>query len=84
MNFHWSDAVGIAGVAAVLLAYLLLQSGRLPSEAPGYSLLNLAGALAILVSLFYAFNLSSVVIQLAWIAISLYGLKRAMLKRWRR
>ena len=77
MIVHWSDLVGIAGVVLVLLAYLLLQTGKLASTTASYSLLNLLGSLAILVSLFYAFNLSSLVIQIAWIAISIYGLRRA-------
>ncbi len=77
MIVHWSDLVGIAGVVLVLLAYLLLQTGKLPSTTASYSLLNLLGSLAILVSLAYAFNLSSLVIQVAWIAISIYGLRRA-------
>ena len=74
---HWSDFVGMAGVALVLVAYVLLQSGRMPSTAPAYSWLNIAGSLAILVSLTHTFNLSSFVIQVAWIAISAWGLWRA-------
>lgn len=74
---HWSDAVGIGGVLLVLVAYALLQSGRLQPRDAAYSWLNLAGSLAILVSLYYAFNLSSFVIQVAWIAISIFGLVRA-------
>lgn len=74
---HWSDAVGIGGVVLVLVAYALLQSGRLQPRDASYSWLNLAGSVAILVSLYHAFNLSSFVIQVAWIAISAYGLVRA-------
>ena len=77
MTVHWSDLVGIAGVILLLLAYLLLQTEKLASTAAWYSLLNLLGSLAILVSLTHAFNLSSLVIQIAWIAISIYGLRRA-------
>ncbi len=74
---HWSDAVGIGGVLLVLVAYGLLQAGRLQPRDAAYSWLNLIGSMAILVSLHYAFNLSSFVIQVAWIAISVYGLVRA-------
>jgi hypothetical protein len=77
LSVHWSDFVGMAGVALVLVAYFLLQSGRLAPTAASYSWLNLLGSLAILASLAYAFNLSSFVIQVAWIAISAYGLWRA-------
>jgi hypothetical protein len=78
---HWSDLVGMAGVGCVLVAYFLLQSGRMPATAPAYSWLNIAGSSAILVSLTQAFNLSSFVIQVAWIAISLWGLWRARAAR---
>ena len=43
---------------------------------PGYSLLNGLGALLIMVSLIYNFNLSSFVIEIAWLMISAYGLWR--------
>jgi hypothetical protein len=77
MSAHWSDSVGMLGVSLVLIAYCLLQSGRMSSNAPAYSWLNVAGSSAILVSLTHAFNLSSFVIQVAWIGISLWGLWRA-------
>lgn len=73
----------MAGVGCVLVAYFLLQSGRMPATAPAYSWLNIAGSSAILVSLTHAFNLSSFVIQVAWIAISLWGLWRARALRAR-
>jgi paired small multidrug resistance pump len=78
---HWADVVGMAGVGCVLAAYFLLQSGRLPATAPAYSWLNIAGSAAILVSLGHAFNLASFVIQVAWIAISAWGLLRARAQR---
>jgi hypothetical protein len=71
----------MAGVGCVLLAYFLLQSGRVPATAPAYSWLNIAGSCAILVSLTHAFNLASFVIQVAWIAISAWGLWRARAHR---
>ena len=55
----------------------------MPATAPAYSWLNIAGSAAILVSLTHAFNLSSFVIQVAWIAISLWGLWRARAPRAR-
>jgi hypothetical protein len=44
VTVHWSDLVGIVGVILVLLACLLLQTGRLSSSAGWYSLLDLLGS----------------------------------------
>jgi hypothetical protein len=77
LTITWFDVCGMVGVALVLAAYALLTAGRLVAQGAVYLLLNLAGSAAILVSLTQAFNLSAFVIQIAWIAISIYGLLRA-------
>ena len=46
-----------------------------------YSVANAAGSSAILFSLFYDFNLSAFVIESFWLAISLYGVFRAVRSR---
>lgn len=76
MSFAWYDIVGTLGVASVLFAYALLQAGRVGPRDPRYLWLNLGGSVGILVSLYFAFNLASAIIQCAWIAISAYGLVR--------
>jgi len=70
--------LGLAGSALVVGAYLLNQLGRLPSSDWRFAAANLAGALAILLSLTDAWNLPSAIIELFWAAISLYGLARAV------
>ena len=77
MNFGWHDAVGTFGVALIVIAYALLQTRRLPAEAPVYSLLNAFGAAAILVSLIVDFNFSAVLMEATWLLLSIYGLWRA-------
>jgi paired small multidrug resistance pump len=76
VNLAWHDAAGLGGVALVLVAYLLIQTRHLDARRPSYLILNGVGAILILLSLLYAFNLSAFVIQCAWIAISGYGLLR--------
>lgn len=71
-----ADAVGLAGVAAILLAYFLLQKDVLASHDRRYLWLNLLGSIAVLLSLLTHWNLPSVVIEAAWISISLYGFFR--------
>ena len=76
MSYEWHDLVGNVGVVMILACYLFAQVGRMDIKLPAYSILNGLGAILIIVSLIYSFNLSSFVIELAWLAISLFGLLR--------
>lgn len=78
------DALGLVGVACILLIYFLTQTGRLAPEHLVYSLGNLLGSSLILFSLFFDWNLASVVVEAAWAAISLYGVARYARRRRRR
>ena len=73
MDYQWHDFVGNIGVVLVLGTYLLLQLGRMDPRTLGYSALNGLGAVLILVSLLVDFNLSSFVIEIAWLVISIIG-----------
>lgn len=65
------EAVGYAGAAAVLLAYALVAR-RGPSL--GVHLLNLAGAVGIIVNSLFHEAYPSVALNLAWVAVAVYGL----------
>ena len=85
MGMQWHDFVGLAGVAFVVGSFFLLQAGRLGPHSIGYQLANLFGAGFILLSLYYAPNLSAILLQLVWIAISVFGIVRGLaLRRERR
>jgi hypothetical protein len=73
---HWFDWAGLFGVVLILLAHFLLQAGRMRGDALLYQLMNAAGAMLVLVSLLYAFNLSVFVMEAAWLAVSIYGIVR--------
>jgi predicted membrane protein len=77
-NLSWFDVVGFIGVLLIVVAYLLLQLDKLPSSSPKYSLLNAGGALLIIVSLIFAFNLSAFIMEVFWLLISLLGLWRSL------
>ena len=66
--------VGLAGSALIIVAYFFNQQGWMSSTGPRFLSLNLAGSALILSSLYYQWNLPSVVIESFWAAISLYGL----------
>jgi hypothetical protein len=75
--------IGLVGVVAYLSAYGLLQLGTLKVEDNRYALLNALGALLILYSLLYDFNLASFVTQSAWLLLTAVGFVRSHIKRSR-
>jgi hypothetical protein len=81
MTYAWHDLVGNLGVMLIIGTYLGLQLERMSSTSLTYSALNGLGALLILVSLSQAFNLSSFVIEICWLAISGIGIAGALRKR---
>ncbi len=81
MNLTWFDLAGFVGVVLIVIAYLLLQLNKLSSSAPSYSLLNAVGALLVMVSLLFDFNLSAFLMEAFWFLISLLGLFRSLLSR---
>jgi hypothetical protein len=78
------NIVGILGVTGVLLAYFLLQIKKIEVDGFFYSFLNALGAIGILYSLYYDWNLSSAVIQCVWILISFYGIYKAFTDKKRK
>jgi len=77
------DSIGLIGVAAYLSAYGLLQFGTLKVEDNRYALLNALGAILILYSLLFDFNLASFVTQSAWLVLTAIGYIRSHVKRSR-
>jgi hypothetical protein len=77
VTLFWANALGILGAALVMGAYALNQAGRLASGDIRFPAANLTGSVLILISLYFAFNLPAFVIEVFWIAISVYGLCRA-------
>ena len=67
-------------MSLILIAYFSLQTERIRSEDWRFSAINGVGALLIMTSLYFTFNLASFVIEIFWLMISLFGLWKA----WRR
>ena len=68
------DVIGMTGTFLVVGAFFLLQLERVKPDGIIYNMMNLSGAILLLISLCYNFNLASFVIELFWIAASLIGL----------
>jgi len=80
-NLTSFDLAGFIGVVMIVIAYLLLQLDKLPSSSLSYSLLNAAGALLIIISLIFNFNLSAFIVEVFWFLISLLGLTKSLVSR---
>jgi hypothetical protein len=78
LNYSWYDLAGNIGVLMMVIAYLLLQMEKLSSSAVSYLLLNAVGALLVILSLIFHFNLSAFLMEVFWLLISLYGLAKPL------
>jgi hypothetical protein len=79
----WYDILGTIGVGVIILAYVLLQIELIRSEQVIYSVLNAVGALLILISLYYSFNFPSFIVEFFWLLISIFGIGKSLLRRFR-
>ena len=68
-----TDFIGLTGVALLIVTYALLQLDKIDPKGFWYSFNNLLVAILVTVSLVYTPNLASIVIEIFWFLISLYG-----------
>ncbi|MCF8505435.1 MAG: hypothetical protein K9G59_11015 [Caulobacter sp.] len=80
----WTDAVGVIGVAMILIAYAGAALGRLDVKGALSLFANFLGASLILLSLAVDFNLSALLMEGSWALVSLAGLIRLLVLRLRR
>jgi len=76
--FQW---IGFVGMICIVWAYFILQMGNHGIYSLYYQLLNLIGAILLLISLLVHFNLGSFLIEVFWIIITLYGMLKLYKKR---
>ena len=69
-----TDFIGLTGVALLIVTYALLQLDKIDPKGFWYSFNNLCVAVLVGISLIYTPNLASIVIEIFWFIISLYGL----------
>lgn len=79
MNKKWSEIFAWLGVGAILLAYLLNSLGIIDSSDYRYSILNLTGAIGVLVDAFRQKNYQPVVLNIVWALVAALALIRAIL-----
>ena len=72
------DLIGLAGSTIVIIAYFAVAQGMIAANRWQYYLTNLAGAVLIFTSLWWAWNLPAAVVEIFWAAISIYGLAQPL------
>jgi hypothetical protein len=81
MEYPFHNVVGNAGVLLIVGTYLLVQLRRMSATELPYIVANGLGAMFILYSLWFEFNLSAFLIELTWLLISIYGVLRVVRER---
>ncbi len=82
MSLQWFDYVGFVGAALIVLAYFLVQAGHIRGDGTANPVLNLLGALGVIVSLLLgAFNWPAFVLELVWLLVSLFGIVQRLRRR---
>jgi hypothetical protein len=71
--------IGWYGVAAILLAYLLLNLEMIYVDSVPYTLLNLTGALGIMIDAWVDRNYQPVVLNAVWALIAVWGIIRVLI-----
>jgi len=74
------EILGLIGVAIITIAYALLNLGKISANQWVYPFANFVGALLIIASLLYNWNLSAFVMESTWACVSLFG----WVKTWRK
>lgn len=74
-----TDFIGIIGVAAVTYSYLLLHLRKVTRESNIYLASNSIGAILIMVSLWYDWNLCEFIAEVIWLVISILGIVKKII-----
>ncbi|MGZ3280889.1 MAG: CBU_0592 family membrane protein [Caulobacteraceae bacterium] len=75
------DIGGLVGVTLMLVAYALGQLGRMRIDSLPALLMNLGGAVLVMISLWFKFNLSAFLMEAAWALVALFGLAKLLIRR---
>lgn len=81
MSLSVYQLVGLGALVLFLFPYAMVSLGRWQQEWLRVHILNLLGAGAILISLIESWNLPVFLLEVSWGAISLYGIRKAWLKK---
>lgn len=72
------DLIGNCGVFLLIASYWGLQAGKLDIKGLTYSVINLCVAILLSINLYFRPNVSSIIIEIFWAGISIYGIYNAL------
>lgn len=75
------EAIGWAGAATILVAYLLVSSGRLTGQSAAFQWMNVAGAAGFIVNSGWHGAIPSTALNIVWMLIGLATLGRGWMNR---
>jgi hypothetical protein len=70
------EIIGWSGTALILIAYILLSTGRIDGRSRAYQWMNVVGAACFILNSGYNGAIPSATLNVAWAAIGLYTLWR--------
>jgi hypothetical protein len=80
MTWDFANIIGLIGSAVLVVAFAYSNLSKAMNLLL-FNLLNLAGAVALIVSLSVHFNLASMALEIVWAAIALFGMVKAFMTR---
>jgi hypothetical protein len=82
LNFDLANVVGLLGSGMMIAAYAYSNMAK-AIDFLTFNLLNLVGALLLIASLTVHFNMASMVLEIVWALIAMFGLFRVLGRRKR-
>lgn len=77
MIWDFANIVGLIGSAVLIIAFAYSNLSN-SMNLLLFNLLNLVGALALIISLSTHFNIASMILEIVWATIAMFGLARAL------
>ena len=74
------EVIGWLGTGLILLAYFLVSTKKILPASKEYQLMNLFGALGIIINSVFHMAIPSVGLNVVWFLIATYGLAKAVRK----
>ncbi|MBS0474686.1 MAG: hypothetical protein JSR28_06005 [Proteobacteria bacterium] len=82
MTFDWATLIGLLGSALFVGGFAYANAAQQIDKVV-FNLINLVGAVLLIISLSVHFNLAAFTLEICWGLIALYGLVRALIERHR-